>query len=223
MRKTTRSKIQLCLISFGVIIGIVGILHGIPEILQGSSLVESHSVKALPENWPNQELFTVLNGQPAYSMLTGIPFYLLGILAIAVSTALIIHCVFFLERKNGLLMFALLNVGVALLGAGVGTPLIMGIPLVIFGIIANRYPRKKERRESTDQLNLLLFRIFYALQIASWVLFFPGFVIISSFGKIPEAVFMIDFMIMPISILGALIFGLRYEHTAHPQKDQALA
>lgn len=214
MSKTRQSKIQLCLTTFGVIIGIVGILHGIPEILQASDRVESNSVKALPENWPNTELFTALEGQPAFSILTAIPFYLLGILAILVSSALIIHSLFFLEKKNGLLIFSILNVGIALFGAGVGTPLMMGIPLVVFAIISAKYKKKKERSESANKLNLLLFRIFYALQIISWVLFFPGFVIITSFGKIPEALFMFDFMIMPISLLGALIFGLRYDNTA---------
>lgn len=218
MSKTTRSKIQLCLVSFGIIIGAVGILHGIPEILQGSNLVESNSIAALPENWPNSELFTVLNGQPAFSILTGISFSLLGILAIVVSTGLIIHSWFFLEKRNGLLIFALLNVGVALFGAGIGTPIMMGIPLVIFGIISSRSKKKKERSESADKSNLLLFRICYALQIVSWILFFPGFVIISSLGKIPEALFMFDFMMMPVSILGALIFGLRYDNTIHHQK-----
>ena len=91
MSKTTRSKIQLCLISFGVIIGMVGILHGIPEILQGSNLVESNSVTALPENWPNSELFTVLNGQPAFSILTGIPFSLLGLTSLLVLIMVLFH------------------------------------------------------------------------------------------------------------------------------------
>ncbi|MEM7372589.1 MAG: hypothetical protein AAF587_28470, partial [Bacteroidota bacterium] len=115
------------------------------------------------------------------------------------STALIIHCWFFLERNHGLLIFALLNVGVAFFGAGVGTPIMMGIPLVIFAILSSRSTKKKERSGSADQLNLLVFRICYALQIVSWLLFFPGFVIISSIGKIPEAIFLLVFMMMPIS------------------------
>lgn len=219
MSKSTRSKIQLCLSHFGVIIGAVGILHGIPELLQGSKLVGTNSVMALPENWPNSELFTVLNGQPAFSILTGIPFYVLGILAIMVSSALTIHSLFFLEKKNGLLIFALLNIGVALFGAGVGTPIVMGIPLVIFALISRRFSNKKERSEAGKKLNLRLFWIFYALQVFSWVLFFPGFVIISYFGKIPEAVFMFDFMIMPISILGALIFGFRHDNTIYQNQQ----
>ena len=99
-----KSKIQLCLSHFGTIIGAVGILHGIPEIVQGSALVQSNSVNALPDNWPNAELYTVLSGQPATSLLTGIPFYVLGILAIVVSSALIIHSLFFIEKKKKRLM-----------------------------------------------------------------------------------------------------------------------
>ena len=217
MRKNTKSKIQLCLSHFGFIIGAVGILHGIPEILQGSKLVESNSIKALPENWPNLELFTVLDGQPANSILTGIPYSTLGILAIVISTALIIHSLLFTEKKYGLLIFGILNAGIVLFGAGTGTPLLMGLPLIIFALIAKRFNKKKERSQAANKLNLRLFRIFYALQVLSWIVFFPGFVIISSYGKIPEPLFMMDFMIMPISILGALIFGLRYDNTIQNQ------
>ncbi len=213
MKTSSKSKIQLSLTTFGVIIGLVGILHGIPEIMQGSTTVESFSIKALPENWPNAELYNLLQGQPANSILTGIPFYVLGIMAITVSIALIIHSFFFLSSKKGLLIFALLNIGIAIFGAGTGTPITMGIPLVIFALISRKFNKKKERSTFANNLNLLLFRIFFGLQVFSWILFFPGFVIISSFGQIPEPLFLFDFMIMPISILGALIFGYRYDNT----------
>lgn len=213
------NKVQLSMVSFGIIIGLVGILHGIGEILQGSALVTDNMITALPDNWPNAEFFTVMEGQPAFSLFTGIPFYLLGIFAIVVSIALILHSVFFIAKKNGLLIFALLNVGVALFGAGVGTPITLGLPLVVFAWIAKRYHKPKERSKSVDKLNLRIFNLFYGLQIFSWVLFCPGLVIVSAYGKIPEALFLFDFMLMPVSILGALIFGLRYENTVHPEKE----
>lgn len=71
----------------------------------------------------------------------------------------------------------------------------------------------KEKRPSVDKLNLMLFRIFYVPQIVSWIVFFPGFVIISSYGQIPEPLFLFDFMIMSISLFGTLIFGMRYDNT----------
>ena len=160
MQNPSMSKIQLCLVTFGVIIGAVGILHGASEIMQGSAIVETNSIAALPDNWPNPEFYNKMQGQPAFSILTGIPFYLLGILAIIVSIGLIIHSKYFLEKKNGLLIFGLLNLGIALFGAGVGTPVTMGIPLIIFAILARRTGSKKERSESSNALDLRLFKVF---------------------------------------------------------------
>lgn len=213
MNAPTSTKIQLSIISFGIIIGAVGILHGISEIMQGSAIVETNNIAALPNNWPNAEFYDKMQGQPAFSVLTGISFNVLGALAIIASLALIVHSALFTGKKNGLLIFGLLNVAIALFGAGVGTPVTLGIPLIIFGILSNRTKTKKERSESANTMNLRLFNIFYWLQIFSWVLFFPGLLIVSAYGEIPEPLFLFDFMLMPVSILGALIFGFRYDNT----------
>jgi hypothetical protein len=197
----------------------VGIFHGTGELLQGSAIVESNNAIALPENWPNAEFYTKTNGSPVFSILTGIPFYVLGILAISVSCLLIFHSRFRMDKKNGLLIFALLNVGIFLFGAGQGTPIAMGIPLVVFGIISIRFQRKRERSETSKKFILGAFNLFYFLQIFSWLLFFPGLVIVSSYGKIPEPLFLFDFMLMPISILGALIFALLHDNTVHHQNE----
>lgn len=207
------SKVRLCLVTFGVIIGVVGVLHGCAELLQGSALVKSNSIPACPENWPNPEFYKVMKGMPVFSILTGIPFYLLGILAILVSCALIVWSAFFMGTQGGLLVFGLLNVGVFLFGAGEGTPISMGIPLVIFGVLATKFPAKKHRSASTTKNLLFWFRFFFGLQIFSWILFCPGLVIVSSYGTIPQALFLFDFMSMPVSILGALICGFMYDRT----------
>ena len=161
-----------------------------------------------------------MQGQPAFSITTGIPFYLLGILALFVSVAMIIHSWFFQTKKNGLLIFAILNLLVLLFGGGIGTPITMGIPMLIFWIIANRYNKKKERTELANRINLRLFKISYGLQIFSWLIFCPGLVIVSAFGAIPEPLFLIDFFIMPISLFGALIFGLRYDNTLRTNQNK---
>jgi hypothetical protein len=67
------SKIHLCFVVFGVIIGIIGIMHGCAELLQGSTLVESNSIPRMPLNWPNNEFHKVMQGSPVFSILTGIP------------------------------------------------------------------------------------------------------------------------------------------------------
>ena len=132
------SKIQTCLVTFGVIIGIVGILHGSAEMLQGSTLVESHSVEALPEDWPNSEFYTVMRGSPVFSLLTGIPYYVLGLLAVSVSTTLIVVSATLLRGGGGLSiwglsLFALLNVGANLVeDFGVDEDLLHRLVLLLF-------------------------------------------------------------------------------------------
>lgn len=220
MHSLTKSKIQLCLVTFGVIIGIVGILHGSAELLKGSILVESHSTEALPKNWPNSEFYTVMKGSPVFSLLTGIPHYVLGLLAISVSILLIVVSVRPLKTdKIGLLLFSLLSIGIFLFGAGEGTPFAISAPVVIFGILSLMIRKKKKRSESSKRKILSSFYIFYSLQIFSWVLFFPGLFVLSFYQKIPRGLFLFDFMLMPISILGALTFGLLYDKTINNQNE----
>lgn len=208
------TKIKLCLVTFGVIIGIVGIQHGSAELLKGSTLVESQFTEALPENWPNNEFYMVTEGSPVFSLLTGIPHYVLGLLAISVSIPLIVFSVtLFNVDKIGLLLFTLLSVGIFLFGAGVGTPFAISAPLIIFGILSMTITKKKKRSDSSKKIILSSFYLFYWLQIISWVLLFPGFFVLSFYQEIPRALFLFDFMIMPISILGALISGLLYDKT----------
>ena len=210
------TKIKLCLVTFGVIVGIVGILHGSAELLQGSTLVESRSVEALPENWPNSEFYSLSSGSPVFSILTDIPFYVLGILAISVSTTLIVLSVTVFKREKlgvGLLLFALLNVGIFLFGAGQGTPVIISAPVIIAGIISIVRTGKTERSESSKGRILSAFNFFYGLHIFSWILFFPGLFVFSFYAEISPALFLFAFISMPIGTLGALIFGYLYDKT----------
>jgi hypothetical protein len=214
MNAPKTSKIHLSFKTFGIIIGIIGILHGSAELLQGNILVEGGKVPAMPENWPNIEFYTLMKGAPVFSLLSGIPYYVLGLLAISVSTTLIIFSAnFFKLNFKGLILFALLSLGIFLFGAGEGTPIAVSIPLIITGFLSLLFTKKKERSKSNKRINLTGFSIFYWLQIFSWVLFFPGLFVLSFYQEIPKWLFLFDFMIMPISIIGAMIFGFRYDRT----------
>ena len=211
-------KIHLCLVTFGVIIGVVGILHGCAELLRGSSLVGVHAVEALPPDWPNAQFYGVMKGAPVFSLLTGVPFFVLGLLAISVSVTLIVVSVTFLRgdvglSKRGLAVFALLNVGVFLFGAGEGTPIAIGLPTLIVGALSLGMTKMTSRSLATGEKLSAAFYMFYGLQIFSWVLFFPGLFVLSFYGEIPWALFMFDFWIMPVSILGALSFGMLHDRS----------
>jgi len=210
------TKIKLCLVTFGVIVGIVGILHGSAELLQGSALVESRSVEALPENWPNREFYELSSGSPVFTILTDIPFYVLGILAISVSITLIVLSVTFFKKENlgvSLFLFGVLNVGIFMFGAGQGTPVIVSAPVIIAGVLSIIRTGRKERSESSKRTILHAFNFFYWLHIFSWVLFFPGLFVYSFYAEISPALFAFAFISMPIGTLGALIFGYQYDKT----------
>jgi len=214
MSDTKMSKIQLCFVVFGVIIGIIGILHGSAELLQGNTIVTGGKIPAMPENWPNEAFYSLMQGAPVFSLLSGIPYYVLGLLAISVSITLIVFSAkFFKLNAKGIAMFALLSIGVFLFGAGEGTPIAVSLPMIITGVLSLLLTKKKERSESSKRINLTGFNVFYGLQIFSWVLFFPGLFVLSFYQEIPQWLFLFDFMIMPISIIGAMIFGFRYDKT----------
>jgi len=210
------SKIKLCLVTFGVIIGIVGALHGSASLFKGPILVDSNTVEVMQEGWPNDEFYTTANGSPVFTILTGIPFYALGILAISVSTTLIVFSVTAIKRSKlafGLILFAVLNVGIFLFGAGTGTPLFVGLPVVIAGIVSIVRTGKKERSESSKRTILSSFWFFYGLHIFSWILFFPGLFIFSFYSEISTALFVFTFLCMPIGVFGALISGYMHDKT----------
>ena len=208
------SKMKLCLVSFGVITGVIGILHGSAELLSGSLLVEGHNVTALPLNWPNEEFYSKMRGAPVFSLLTGIPYYVIGLLAISASITLIVCSVTVVDvSKFGIFIFALLNVGIFLFGAGRGTPVIEGIPTIIFALLALKLSEKRRSAPSKRSL-LFLFNFFYGWTIFSWVLFFPVIFVLSFYQEVSTFLFLFMGMSMPIGTIGALITALMYDKSA---------
>ncbi|MEM7270391.1 MAG: hypothetical protein AAF401_14225, partial [Pseudomonadota bacterium] len=160
MAETEKGKLELCLVTFGVIIGIVGILHGIAELLKGTVLVEIHSVQALPVNWPNESFYSLTRGSPVFSLLTGIPYYALGLLAISVSITLIVMSLTLLRVSCfGLSLFLLLSAGIFMFGAGRGTPVAISLPVLIFCAISLLRKTQKLRSAASKRRLLQLFQL----------------------------------------------------------------
>lgn len=207
------TKTQLSLTTFGVVVGIDGILHGISEVLQGSELVETNKFSSLPENWPNAAFYQKMDGMPAFSIVTGIPLALLGSVAILSSCLLILHVLFRLESPRGLLTFALLIMFGGLFGAGFGTPLTLGLPLVVAGVLAKRNKEKKVRTASTTRRLLTAFRLAFALQIFSWILFWIILVGLSFADLTPTPLYTLDVLLMVLTTPVYLATGLMYDNT----------
>jgi len=214
MTRHQTSRLQLCLTTFGVIIGIVGILHGSAELLRGAALVESRSVAALPTDWPNPSFYTLTHGSPVFSILTGIPFYALGLLAITVSIALITLSLAVIRLNAfGLMLFGLLSLGIFMFGAGRGTPVVISLPALVtcalFLVMSGGVVRSDARKAAIRTA----FTGFYGAHIASWILFFPGLFILSFYMDIPTWLFVVAFFSMPVSSLGSLVCAFLYDRT----------
>jgi hypothetical protein len=214
MDQSAKTKMHLCLMVFGVVIGVVGLIHGGGTLMQGSAIVEGHSPSALPENWPNAEFYELTMGSPVYTILTGIQFRTLGLLAVLVSTALIVFSLFYLKIRNGILIFTVLLLCVFLFGAGRGTPVAIGIPLICFWALSKIMTKKKTRSETAMKYLSASLSIAIWLHVLSWVVFFPGFILLSNFGDVPLTLFVVDFVIMPITLLTALICSLIHDNSA---------
>jgi hypothetical protein len=205
------SKLKLMLVTVGVITGIIGILTGCLELLNGSLLVEGHNITALPDGWPNQEFYSKMQGMPVFSILTGIPYYVVGLLSIAVSITLIVCSLTVVEvSKFGVAIFSLLTVGVFCFGASKSIPIIEMLPAIICAVLA--LTLKERQRSSSGKRKLLtLFNFFYWWNISSWVLFFPVIFVLSFYQEISEVLFKFMGMSMIIATSGGLISALLHD------------
>lgn len=205
-------KAKLSLSTFGIILGIAGIEHGIGEFLQGSIKVGTHFF----ESWPNNELYEILAGEPAFSLFTELTFTTLGILAIIVSSMLILCSIFLIDKRFGSFMFLILNICMFLFGAGFAGPIIMGIPIATFSTLLRNLNNERSRSDVSKKIIRISFFSFYFLSILSWFLMWPGFVLISYFYGFPSGTEIIVYIVACISLTSfivTVILGMLYDRT----------
>lgn len=123
-----RSATSITVSAFGVVAGLAGIEHGIGEVLQGNTAPAGIVI----QSWPESELFAILHGEPAMTILPNL--LITGLLAILFSLLFMVWSTVFIERKHGGLVLILLSIILLLVGGGFGPPL-LGIML---GLTATR-------------------------------------------------------------------------------------
>lgn len=123
-----KSATRVYAATFGAIMALAGIEHGIGEITQGS--VAPNGIMIL--SWPESEFFGSLGGEPAMTVIPNL--LITGILAVLVSLALLLWSVLFVQRKKGGLIMILLSAAMLLVGGGIFPPL-FGI---LIGVVATR-------------------------------------------------------------------------------------
>jgi hypothetical protein len=189
MNKATRVYAS----TFGAVMALAGIEHGLGEILQGNLAPPG----ALILSWPDSEFFSSLGGEPA---LTIVPNLLLsGILTVLVTSALLLWAVLFIHKKNGGLVMVLLSTAMLLVGGGIFPP-IFG---VLIGVVATRIhsPLLWWRAHLSNDLRRFLTRLWpwsYTLCILAWLAVLPGIPLLEGFSG----------PLHPASILAVLFLAL---------------
>ena len=113
-----RSATQVTVSTFGVIMGVAGIEHGIGEILQGNIAPRGLMIKS----WPDSAFFSSVAGEPAMTIVPNL--LVTGILAILVSLIFLVWALKFVQRKHGGQVMMLLAIIMLLVGGGIFPPII---------------------------------------------------------------------------------------------------
>lgn len=198
---------RLSVSTFGTILGIAGLEHGVGEILQGNKAPKSIFI----QSWPNDELYEILNGEPAMTIIPNL--FLTGILAIFVSAILIIWAILFIERKHGGLIFILLSFITMLVGGGLAGPVLIGIIVGFAGAKINSQFTWMDTHISTRDFLSRIWRYSYVVSVISWFSLWPGLIILGLFVSVTEPFLVIFLTLLSfVSMLLTIFSSFAYDN-----------
>ncbi len=172
MRNATKVTVS----TFGAIMGLAGIEHGIGEVLQGN--VAPGGI-VFP-SWPGSAFFRIVAGEPAMTIVPNL--LATGILAILFSLIFLVWATLFVQRKNGGLVLILLSIVMLLVGGGIFPPVI-GIIIGALGTRINA-PLSWWRAHLSAGLRHFLGKVWpwsFVACLIAWLLLFPGINILGYF------------------------------------------
>ena len=172
MNNATKATVS----TFGAIMAVAGIEHGIGEILQGN--VAPGGI--MFPSWPDSAFFRIVGGEPAMSIISNL--LVTGILAIFFSVIYLVCVILFVQRKNGGLILILLSIAMLLAGGGIFPP-VLGLVIGGLGTRINA-PLTWWRAHLSDGPRHLLGKVWplsFAACLIAWLMLFPGINIIGYF------------------------------------------
>jgi hypothetical protein len=187
--------------TFGAILGIAGLEHGVGEILQGNKAPEGIFI----QSWPNNRLYEILNGEPAMTVISN--YLLTGILALVTSTILIIWAIVFIEKKHGGLIFILLSFMIMLVGGGLAGPVLIGIIVGIAGTRINTQFTWMNEHFSTRTFLSKIWKYSYIVSVFSWFSLWPGLIILGIFVRVTEPLIVIFLTLLSFFSMLLTIFS----------------
>lgn len=204
MKNATRLYVS----TFGAIMALAGIEHGIGEMLQGNVAPGGIMI----QSWPESEFFLSLSGEPAMTIIPNL--LAAGILTVVVSLALLIWSFLFVNRKNGGWIMILISLLMLVLGGGIFPP--------VFGILIGATATRMHKRESSpknygaEKSQRLLAKLWpwsYSTCILAWFALLPGIPIIEYFYGVDNPAITVVIMIIALGTLLLNIFSsIAFDH-----------
>jgi hypothetical protein len=201
-RRATRMVVG----ALGALVGLVGVEHGVGEVLQGSGRADG----LVFQSWPDVAAFDVLSGEPA---MTVVPDLLVtGVLAILVGLTVVVWSIRFVGRRHGGLVLIGLSVLLLLVGGGLFPPLM--------GVVIGTVVARTSRAEDAPPRPLLAaiapaWPWFLTASLVGYLGLMPGMVLASRWGWANEVL---------VLMLGAMAFaGFGLALVAAPAHDRLQA
>ncbi len=198
--------------TFGAIMALAGLEHGIGEVLQGPGVPKGLII----ESWPGSPFFRILGGEPALTVIPNLR--LTGLLAILFSLALLVWSLFFVQRKHGGLVMALLSIPMLLAGAGLFPPVLN--LLVSMAAAKIGAPFTWSRARLPGGLLRLLSRLWPVARpacIAGWLMMIPGIPALNYFFGIDNETLTLSVLLFTLgNLLLAALSAFAWDITHRP-------
>lgn len=185
--------------TLGALAGLMGIEHGIGEVLEGFRPTDGVFILS----WPDSPFFEIMSGEPAMTVISN--YLVTGLLAIFFSCAFLIVLLKPGIRNTIGILFVLLCL-MLLTGGGFGPP-ILGLIVILIAVKRNS-PLKTWSKLPTKVHTIfrMLWPWSFGLCLAGWLMLFPGAALIAYFTGADSALLMvipilIAFTFIPITLL----------------------
>lgn len=198
-----KSATQVIVSTFGGYVGLMGIEHGLGEVLQGN--VAPNGTMIL--SWPTSKFFEVLAGEPAMTIIPNL--LVTGILAILFSLMYVVWAIGFAQRKHGGLVLMMLSVIMLPVGAGIFPP-ILGMILGVIATTINAPLTWWRAHLSTNLCHFLetLWPWSFSACLISWLGMFPGIVLLWHLGNVDNSdLTMILLLCMFVFLFSTVVTG----------------
>lgn len=199
VKNATRATVS----TFGALMGLAGIEHGIGEVLQGNVAPDGVMI----ESWPDSEVFDLLSGEPAMTVVPNL--LVTGILAILVSLVFIVWVTMFVHRRHGGLVLILLSIAMLLVGGGLNPP-VFGI---LLGVVATRIntPLMWWRTHLSEGSRRFLAKLWpwsLVAGVIAWLSVLPGTVLLDYFFGVSDLIIVSILLFALLSALGLLLLTI---------------